>query len=123
MMRPIAGRPLREMLSSRSSSDGDASRAARALPNVRALVNGQVPPGYHLESTPSRGLMLSGSLVFGAAYGIAVVAAASGKCVNNRWMFVPLAGPWITGAGGLIGILAVVGVQRSERKAAICSCG
>jgi hypothetical protein len=42
--------------------------------------------------------MISGSVVLGTAYGIAAVAAVSSKCTNNRWMLLPLAGPWITGA-------------------------
>jgi hypothetical protein len=60
--------------------------------------NGASPSGYHLESTPSPGLVIAGTAVLGTAYGIAAVAAVSSKCSNNRWMLLPLAGPWITAA-------------------------
>jgi hypothetical protein len=42
--------------------------------------------------------MVPGSVVLGLAYAGAVTSAIASHCPNNRWMAVPLAGPFVTGA-------------------------
>jgi hypothetical protein len=54
-----------------------------------------VPQGYHAESRPSSGLVITGGLTFGVAYVTALGIAFSEKFENGAgWLAVPLIGPW-----------------------------
>jgi len=52
------------------------------------------PPGYHLEESPRKGLVISGAVVLGATW---VLSAAIGSASTNaadRWLFLPVIGPF-----------------------------
>jgi hypothetical protein len=54
-----------------------------------------IPQGYHAESRPSSGLVITGGLTFGLAYVTALGIAFSEKFENGAgWLAVPLIGPW-----------------------------
>ena len=56
----------------------------------------QVPPGYHLETRHSKGLLIAGGVTFGASYFMAASAAAGAeRNAEHNWLFVPAIGPWI----------------------------
>jgi hypothetical protein len=55
-----------------------------------------IPPGYHVETSPSRRLVIAGSIVFGAAHLTALFwSAALGPVDEKAWQgAIPVAGPW-----------------------------
>jgi hypothetical protein len=56
-----------------------------------------VPPGYHVEEQPRGGLVTAGYIVAGIPYFFSVVTALAANSNNESgWLYVPLAGPWIT---------------------------
>ena len=56
-----------------------------------------IPPGYYLDEGPIKGLVISGSIVLGVFYGLALmVASADGFPNESHWLAVPVAGPFIT---------------------------
>lgn len=61
-----------------------------------------IPPGYELRSRPRLGLVISGAVTFGAAYGFALVGAVDTKFKDKGgFLLIPVFGPWLTiGAGG-----------------------
>ena len=56
-----------------------------------------VPPGYHVESRPNKGLLWSGVGVFAGFYGTALLGA-SNKDSASEWLLVPIAGPMLFAA-------------------------
>jgi hypothetical protein len=61
----------------------------------------QVPEGYRLRSGPRKGLVISGAIVGGAAYGFGVVGAIdSGFEDNAGYLLIPGVGPWLMLAAG-----------------------
>jgi hypothetical protein len=52
----------------------------------------QVPPGYHLDTQVRKGLVIGGSVTFGAVYMLSVTAAAFG---GARQLLIPVAGPFV----------------------------
>jgi hypothetical protein len=64
------------------------------VPTSRVLIYREpIPDGYHVEHRPSRGLILAGSLVFLASYGLSFRLAAGDP--SGKAAYVPLAGPFI----------------------------
>jgi hypothetical protein len=56
-----------------------------------------LPPGYHLEERPRRGLVIAGWLAAGIPYGLGLTFAASSDFENESgWLAVPFLGPWLT---------------------------
>ena len=55
-----------------------------------------VPQGYHLESHVRLAPMVTGSILAGISYSLAVLISFSG-CRGDRWLLLPVAGP-IAGA-------------------------
>jgi hypothetical protein len=56
-----------------------------------------LPPGYHLEERPRRGLVIAGWLAAGIPYGLGLTFAASSNFENESgWLAVPFLGPWLT---------------------------
>jgi hypothetical protein len=56
-----------------------------------------VPPGYHVEDVPRSGLVVAGAVTLGVPYFFSAVAALSANSQNQSgWLYVPVAGPWIT---------------------------
>jgi hypothetical protein len=72
-----------------------------ALPARFAFVDGQpVPPGYHLESSPRRGMIIGGAVTFGSLYVISVIAAdargSDGTTNENlKPLYIPVLGPFL----------------------------
>jgi hypothetical protein len=62
---------------------------------LRYVEGRPIPPGYHLEQRPRKGLVVSGSIVFGIAYFLSLSVAASSKYEPDRWLYAPIAGPFI----------------------------
>jgi hypothetical protein len=54
-----------------------------------------IPAGYHLETRPRKGLVISGAIVFGIPYFLSLSVAASSKYEPDRWLYAPLVGPFI----------------------------
>jgi hypothetical protein len=55
------------------------------------------PPGYHVEEKPRTGLMVAGGIVAGIPYFFSIVSASAAQSSNaSGWLFVPVAGPWLT---------------------------
>jgi hypothetical protein len=69
-----------------------------------------IPPGYHLESHPRKGFVISGSITFGVSYLIALAVAGSsteGPSYSDSsssnfhvpfspgLLYIPLLGPWL----------------------------
>lgn len=61
----------------------------------------RVPEGYRLRSGSRKGLVISGAIVGGAAYGFGVVGAVdSGFADNAGYLLIPGVGPWLMLAAG-----------------------
>ena len=73
-----------------------------APPAPPEYVEGEpVPPGYRVEERWSTGLLLAGTLTASASYLLSVALAVpttddADDQAAERWMIIPLAGPWIT---------------------------
>ncbi len=65
-------------------------RSPRELP----FEDGYVPPGYHLESRPRKGLIIGGSVTLGSFYAFSLTAAMQSSSTEGRWLAVPVIGPW-----------------------------
>lgn len=60
-----------------------------------------IPEGYRLRSGPRKGLVISGAVVGGAAYGFGVVGAVdSGFEDSAGYLLIPGVGPWLMLAAG-----------------------
>jgi hypothetical protein len=82
---------------------GAAATAAPPLPQQPARPPSSwhdgdpVPPGYHVEERPRAGLVTAGYLVAGIPYFFSVVTALAADSNNETgWLYLPLAGPWVT---------------------------
>jgi hypothetical protein len=62
---------------------------------LRYIENRPIPPGYHLESRPRKGLVVAGSIIFGVPYFLSLSVAASSKYDPDRWLYAPLVGPFV----------------------------
>jgi len=62
---------------------------------LRYVEGRPTPAGYHLETRPRKGLVISGSIIFGVPYFLSLSVAASSKTEADRWLYVPLLGPFI----------------------------
>jgi hypothetical protein len=57
---------------------------------------GMAPPqGYHIEETPRKGLVISGFVVLGTTYFLSATIGASSSNTDDRWLLVPVFGPFI----------------------------
>lgn len=55
------------------------------------------PPGYHVEDRPRTGLVVAGAIIAGIPYFFSVVTASAASQANEtEWLYVPVAGPWMT---------------------------
>jgi hypothetical protein len=96
------------LLALTASGNASAQGAAPALvrpesPPVRLhYEEGQlVPEGYRLRSGPRKGLVISGAIVGGAAYGFGVVGAVDSDFEDNAgYLLIPGVGPWLMLAAG-----------------------
>jgi hypothetical protein len=56
-----------------------------------------IPAGYDVVERPRTGLVVTGWVLTGIAYGISLIAATSADFENQSgWLAVPFAGPWLT---------------------------
>lgn len=53
-------------------------------------------PDVEVSETPSTGLIVGGALVFGAAYTTSLVGGLQSDLAADRWLAIPVAGPWIS---------------------------
>jgi hypothetical protein len=69
--------------------------AWRAQPVEMRYVEGRpVPPGYHIETRTRKGLVISGSIIFGVPYLLSMSVAASSHYQADRWLYAPVIGPF-----------------------------
>jgi hypothetical protein len=54
-----------------------------------------IPPGYHLETRPRKGLVVSGPIIFGIPYVLSASVAASSRYDPDRWLYLPVVGPFV----------------------------
>jgi hypothetical protein len=52
------------------------------------------PPGYHLEESPQKGLVISGAVVLGTTWLLSAAIGATSTNSSDRWLFLPVAGPF-----------------------------
>ena len=87
-----------------ASAQGAAPALVRPKPPPLRLPyqEGQlVPEGYRLRSGPRKGLVISGAIVGGAAYGFGVVGAVDSDFEDNAgYLLIPGVGPWLMLAAG-----------------------
>jgi hypothetical protein len=69
------------------------ARPTSRSPRLRYEPSAPPPPGYHFESNPRKGLVVSGALTFGVPYLISVMVAGVSSNEADRWLFVPVTGP------------------------------
>jgi hypothetical protein len=61
-----------------------------------AYREGEARPGYHLEESPRKGLVISGAITFAVPYLLSVTAAISSTYSPDKWLLVPVIGPLAT---------------------------
>jgi hypothetical protein len=58
--------------------------------------DGVAPPaGYHIEEHPRKGLVVAGAVVLGTTYFISATIGLSSSNPDDRWLVVPIFGPFI----------------------------
>lgn len=62
---------------------------------IRYVEGRPIPPGYHLETQPRKGLVVTGAVLLGGMYAISASVAGSSKHDGDIYMLVPVAGPFI----------------------------
>jgi hypothetical protein len=62
---------------------------------IRYVEGRPIPAGYHLETKPRKGLVVTGAVLFGAMYTISASVAGSSKHDGDIYLLVPVAGPFI----------------------------
>jgi hypothetical protein len=62
---------------------------------IRYVEGRPIPPGYHLETQPRKGLVVTGAVLFGSMYAISASVAGSSKHDGDIYLLVPVAGPFI----------------------------
>jgi hypothetical protein len=79
-----------------------------------------LPAGTHVEKHVRRGWVIAGSIVFGVAYGLGLVSAASQDSSSpSKWLAIPVVGPWI--ALGALGSYDEAACDRnSSSSSKIC---
>jgi len=57
-----------------------------------------IPPGYHLESSVRKGLVIGGAVTFGAVYLFNVLIAIPLTAIDDDFtpLYIPVAGPFVT---------------------------
>jgi hypothetical protein len=87
-----------------ASAQGAAPALVRPAspPSRLPYEEGQVvPEGYRLRSGPRKGLVISGAIVGGAAYGFGVIGAVDSDFADNAgYLLIPGVGPWLMLAAG-----------------------
>ena len=62
---------------------------------MRYVEGRPIPQGYHLETRVKKGLVVSGSILFGVPYLFSISVAASSKYAPDRWFYAPVVGPFV----------------------------
>lgn len=55
---------------------------------------GESHPGYHVEERPIKGLVISGYVVLLVPYGLSAAVGLSSTSDSDRWLLLPIAGPF-----------------------------
>jgi hypothetical protein len=64
-------------------------------PEEMRFVDGRpIPPGYHMESRPRKGLVVSGPIIFGIPFVLSASVGASSQFDPDRWLYLPVIGPF-----------------------------
>lgn len=92
--------------------------AATPPPYYESPPPGGVPPGFHFEERPRKGLVIAGSVVFGALYTASAIPGAMSLSEPNalNWLLVPVAGPIVLSAsmfghsGDFAGLSTIFGI-------------
>ena len=67
------------------------------MPESIPYSGGPIPPGYHMEEKPRRGLVIAGIVVLAVPYGLGLAGAGGGNFPNSSgWLILPVLGPWLT---------------------------
>jgi hypothetical protein len=59
-------------------------------------VGAPVPEGYVVRSRFHKGPMIGGAFAFGVPYAIGAVVGATSSDTSTRYLWIPVAGPWLT---------------------------
>ena len=60
------------------------------------LESNEPPPGYHVETKARHGLIIAGSIVFGAVYMLGVASSSNQDSSSpSGYLVIPVLGPWI----------------------------
>jgi hypothetical protein len=51
------------------------------------------PPGYHLESNPRKGFVISGTITFAVPYAVSATIGMVSQNKTDLWLLVPVVGP------------------------------
>jgi hypothetical protein len=62
---------------------------------MRYVEGRPIPPGYHVETRAKKGLVISGSIIFGVPYLLSMSVAASSRYPPDRWLYAPVVGPFV----------------------------
>jgi hypothetical protein len=62
---------------------------------MRYVEGRPIPPGYHLESRPQRGLVISGACLLAIPYSLSASVAASSRHDGDAYLLIPVIGPFI----------------------------
>jgi hypothetical protein len=83
-------------------ADGADGCEMSDCPETLPYQKGQsVPYGYRVVQEPRKGPLVAGAILFGGAYSMSVVVAASNKLQHgSAYLLVPLMGPLTAGSGG-----------------------
>lgn len=76
--------------------DPDAEDAEDDRPDTLPYRPGPAPAGYALEKTTRKGFWIPGLAIFSASYISAVLAAQPSANNGTSYLYIPVAGPWIT---------------------------
>ena len=61
---------------------------------MRYVEGRPIPQGYHIETRIRKGLVVSGSIIFGVPYLLSMSVAASSHYTPDRWLYAPVIGPF-----------------------------
>ena len=62
---------------------------------IRYVEGRPSPAGYHLQTQPNKGLVVTGAVLFGSMYAISASVAGSSKHDGDIYLLVPVVGPFI----------------------------
>jgi hypothetical protein len=61
---------------------------------MRYVEGRPIPAGYHVETRPRKGLIISGAVIFGVPYLLSASVGASSTFDPDHWLYAPVIGPF-----------------------------